>query len=717
MIDKDANGQDIRSEVTFKNGKPLETKAAELQTVTTEVGSSKRTDKVTMGAEVAYQTNDKTTWDNKETSKDGNTVYDADKGSDETNVKVFSVGKNALHREAVETKSRETVGTEFETINVGGTDQVIFKDGKPVVVAVESNKSASNVTDRLFQNGQDKANEQIKTFSYEGNRKNAAGVVQGTWAGHDNSTTVVYAAGKELANTFVQDQAREETAKAITTNVGFNYDGTAKANIGHNTLRDNGTVAAGLAVKNAAAGNIVVDTKLNTSNKEDTKTYQDGGVKALESSTANTNVETITYADATTGTVKDNQASTVTLFNKGKADKYREAVTTAETETTGKNYQVDEDGDIILANGKPVEQGTSSDKQTVKTTENLYQIGQERKTDTVVVTDTSEKTANVDGSGRDLTAKETNESIEYRAGQKDGKESEENRTTSSELKVTNTDKTGYTYKVNGKTSNVTNATEMHLLATRDVKSVQKSEWTESLAASGKNAVSITRGNEVVNRTDESRTGTIYGSETVTAATGTTTVAKKEVDVTDKFGTFESSTLSRTETKVAADKSSTSNTATRVDSVNGIVVSATKTQTDAAGNATTTETKTTIDANSVTTNQVVAERITLQGGKDLQGEINRIDSRVNQLNSRVDDVQKTAYRGIAIALAAQQAVPNIAPGQVAVFGGVGHYEGETAGSIGVVTSFTDRISASGAFGFASGNEFGGRVGVAYVFGGK
>jgi autotransporter adhesin len=88
-----------------------------------------------------------------------------------------------------------------------------------------------------------------------------------------------------------------------------------------------------------------------------------------------------------------------------------------------------------------------------------------------------------------------------------------------------------------------------------------------------------------------------------------------------------------------------------------------------------------------------------------------------MGNAVDDVQRKAYRGIAIALAAQQAVPNIAPGQVAVFGGVGHYEGETAGSIGVVTSFTDRISASGAFGFAGGSEFGGRVGVAYVFGGK
>ena len=88
-----------------------------------------------------------------------------------------------------------------------------------------------------------------------------------------------------------------------------------------------------------------------------------------------------------------------------------------------------------------------------------------------------------------------------------------------------------------------------------------------------------------------------------------------------------------------------------------------------------------------------------------------------MNTRIDDVQRTAYRGIAISLAAQQAVPSIGPGQVAIFGGVGHYEGETAGSIGVVTAFTDRLSVSGAFGFAGGNEFGGRVGVAYVFGGK
>ena len=140
-------------------------------------------------------------------------------------------------------------------------------------------------------------------------------------------------------------------------------------------------------------------------------------------------------------------------------------------------------------------------------------------------------------------------------------------------------------------------------------------------------------------------------------------------------------------------------------MNGVVLNATQTNTDVAGKTVTSTRTTSLNA----TTGLTTDQITLNG-KDLQTELNR-------MGNNIDDVQRTAYRGIAIALAAQQAVPNIAPGQVAVFGGVGHYEGETAGSIGVVTSFTDRISASGAFGFASGNEFGGRVGVAYVFGGK
>ena len=96
----------------------------------------------------------------------------------------------------------------------------------------------------------------------------------------------------------------------------------------------------------------------------------------------------------------------------------------------------------------------------------------------------------------------------------------------------------------------------------------------------------------------------------------------------------------------------------------------------------------------------------------------LNNRVDQLNARIDDVEKTAYRGTAIALAAQQNVPNIGAGQTAVFGGVGHYESESAFALGLATVLKDgRTSISGAVGVAGGSEVGGRVGVAYVFSGK
>ena len=101
-----------------------------------------------------------------------------------------------------------------------------------------------------------------------------------------------------------------------------------------------------------------------------------------------------------------------------------------------------------------------------------------------------------------------------------------------------------------------------------------------------------------------------------------------------------------------------------------------------------------------------------------GQATAINSRVDQLNKRVDDVEKTAYRGVAISLAAQQAIPNIGAGQTAVFGGVGHYESESAFALGLATVLKDgRTSFSGALGVAGGSEIGGRLGVAYVFGGK
>ena len=97
------------------------------------------------------------------------------------------------------------------------------------------------------------------------------------------------------------------------------------------------------------------------------------------------------------------------------------------------------------------------------------------------------------------------------------------------------------------------------------------------------------------------------------------------------------------------------------------------------------------------------------------EVARLDGRINHAAKRLNDFEKNAYRGVAIALAAQQAVPNIRSGQVALFAGVGHFEGETAGSLGLVTSLlSNRISISGSVGYAGGDEVGSRVGLSYSF---
>ena len=88
---------------------------------------------------------------------------------------------------------------------------------------------------------------------------------------------------------------------------------------------------------------------------------------------------------------------------------------------------------------------------------------------------------------------------------------------------------------------------------------------------------------------------------------------------------------------------------------------------------------------------------------------------SRINHRVDDVEKTANSGVAISLATQQAIPNLKPGNIAVFGGVGHYEGESALAIGAATLLgNERTSISGAIGFAD-SKVGGRIGLSYVFG--
>ena len=193
------------------------------------------------------------------------------------------------------------------------------------------------------------------------------------------------------------------------------------------------------------------------------------------------------------------------------------------------------------------------------------------------------------------------------------------------------------------------------------------------------------------------------------------VIGKNEDSSNKYGLEVSKTNTDTEGKVTTAK--TTITADYVDSgdfrINGVsIVDSIKSSVDGAVAGASEA----IDAKVAEVDSKIVEvdaRLT-----QFNTTAANLNSRVDQLNSRVNEVEEKAYRGVAIALAAQQQIPNIGAGQFAVFGGVGHYEGESAGALGIASVFADgRTSLSAAIGVAGGSEVGGRVGLSYVFGGK
>ena len=316
-----------------------------------------------------------------------------------------------------------------------------------------------------------------------------------------------------------------------------------------------------------------------------------------------------------------------------------------------------------------------------------------------------------------------------------------------------------TYATQDESASTKFNTATGLLATQAVLSTKARESQESLSiteAGVTTSTTVVRGSETEKRSDKSSTKTVYGSQTNVVGDGSQTVlAKSATTVVDKFGIEESNQLTQANTNITAAGAATTTTEQRTDDVSGIRLEKTVTvegaSTQRVVGATQTSSTTisaggiSIDGVSITANGLNANNTAVtnvaNGVADSDaanvGQVQALDaatlasantytntqvanvnSRVNQLNSRVDDVEQTSYRGIAIALAAQQQIPNIGAGQFAVFGGVGHYEGESAAALGVASVFADgRTSVSAALGFAGGSEVGGRVGVSYVFGGK
>ncbi|UDM37533.1 YadA-like family protein [Acinetobacter haemolyticus] len=350
-------------------------------------------------------------------------------------------------------------------------------------------------------------------------------------------------------------------------------------------------------------------------------------------------------------------------------------------------------------------------------------------------------TENGNGTSSYISATQTEESqwasnsqeTIYQAGDINSTETGSNSqsTTRTDLVTGNSD----TYATNGQFASTEFNTVTGLLASQAVLSTEAAQRQESLSttqAGVTTSTTVVRGYEDEQRSDESATLTVYGSETNVAGDGSQTVlAKSETTVVDKFGIEESNELTQTDTNITAAGATTTTTQQRTDDVAGIQLEKTVAGTTTQTSSTTISAgEISVDGVSITANGLNANNTVVSnvanGVADsdaanlgqVRSYYNDVSGRVNQLNSRVDDVEKTSYRGIAIALAAQQQIPNIGAGQFAVFGGVGHYEGESAGALGVASVFADgRTSVSAAVGFSGGNEVGGRVGVSYVFGGK
>ena len=721
VLGQDLDGNDIRSEVTFTNGKGEETKDIKVATVQTNKSSKDYQENVDHSKATVYDLNAKESNEAATTSKDGKIVYDSSKGSKEETVKLYATGKNALDRETTQAYSDESVHTNYE----------LNSNGQVVVLGVDSKSTSGKASLQQYQAGQDKVWSSTASTSKNNQSTDAKGTVVAYDKADNSLAATQYAEGKNALDRTIVAAGTAAVKGASQLEVKSNLHGVDVDGKDLNTT--GGILAKDQLGQNVQSReevkSVIVDTvsEAKATSNIDEKVYQTGAVtykKSENTTLTGTNV----VGDSQIANVNLKETKDVTLYAHGQNDKYRDSVNTTAEVGSGKTYELN-------AKGEAVVKDTYEYTDNQKTTAINYQEGKNALTSSDVKESNSTQKIVNDASTIESKGSAKTENLVYQADQKIATEKKEEGTL--QTVVSNKDKSGYTYNQAAKTHDVVNNTDMGLLASQDVKSTSTSERIEALkqtATDGKTTdISITRGTDDVLHTDESETAKVYGSETNTATDGSkTVVAKTQTSVSDKFNTFESETVNRTETKVAADKTSTAKSETRVDNVQGITLTEEKITTDAAGKATSTVVgSTSVKAGEIKVGNVVinADKGLNAGNKVIGGVANgvadndaanmgQVRSFAADLNSRVNDVETTAYRGIAIALAAQQPVPNIQPGQFAVFGGVGHYEGESAGALGVTTVFGDgRTSLSGAIGVAGGSEVGGRLGVSYVFGGK
>ena len=718
VVGQDLNGQDIRSEVTLTGKNSASSMSVE--TLKTTSSDKNYQEAVKQGQTVAYEFDAKEKTSSHETSKDGSLLYEDNQSTKNENIKVYSTGKNALSREKTQSYQNKRTGSDVEA----------DAQGNLAIVSTFKINEQGQAKIQQYQQGQEKQSHYQSQSSSDVTRYNEKNEQIATEHKKNSAETTHYAQGKHALDQQIKtssDVNRQYENSVIVANQFYGVDENGVA-----LKLSGGKMAETVDGKIVSSPQNVVwvqqDATVSTQEQQkiDEKVYQSGAVVYQKSEQAQ-NQSTQALKDGLVQKQGTKSTDDVTLYAHGQSDKYREAVkTTAET-GSGNRYELNAKGEAVVT-------GRYDYNNHEKNTAVNYQEGKNALTQSQTRVSTHTEKLITATSTEQRKGIEKAEALVYQADQKIA--TDKNLVSNLETAVVNQDQSAYTHTQATKARDVVYNTDMGLLASQEIKEQNTSEYTEALkqkAADGKTTnVSVTRGHDDVIRTDFSQTQKAYGSETNTATDGSkTVVAKTQTAVIDQFNTSESTTLNRTESTVASNKTATTKSETRVDNVQGTTLTAEKTQTDAAGKTTTVVGSTSIKAGEVKVGNVriSAEQGLNAGNKVIGGVANGVanNDAVNMgqmrsyaadLNRRVNDVEEKAYAGVAIALAAQQPVPNIHPGQFAMFGGVGHYEGESAGALGIMSVLEDgRTSLSGALGVAGSGEVGGRVGVSYVFGGK
>lgn len=721
VVGTDSSNNEIRKEFSAASAALTEQKA---NLISQNVSSSNVAEKV-------YAAGDKVFYDKKVANSNnltetvqGAAVGERISNTQNTKVTLFNQGE-VLARQAVEQNTQDNQTAYNRDVN----GLIILENGQPVIDLVAQQKNSITNTRNAYQAGQAKTDENISAFGYENKLSNASGKVLATETGKGDFTSVNYAKGQELDRTIDINSTNNFDSNSAQV-VANDWTGGARVDINGskvdllgNAINSASVIAFDSNGKPVFAGgedkvaSLDVTVASSTTSNLAEKAYQTGAV-AYSKVTADATNATAKYSDGFEGKANLTANSSVTLYNNGVSDKSRDFNSSVMTDSKLRTYSVDKDGKAVALKDTT---RVSKDTQT----EVNYQAGQVIDTQTIINSDVKVSTVNADKSTADYTNVMSADAL-------------------------------------------VNQTEMGVLATNAIKSVIKSTDNENVINTDAKGATTTYGiagsiedtaysngnglskrtNVVINKkadgssvtvsdaqNDELVNHGIYGDTTRTRTTANTTAAGVTSAVLEtRVDGIASTTMSKKAadgkiamTTVSADGITTTGT---IKAANGVAdddittvgqvrAGNASTLASANTNAAAGDAVTLASANATTATTATTLRTEMATGNasTLSSANSYTDGRVNQVSRKLDNVEKTAYRGVAIALAAQQAVPNIQPGQVAVFGGVGHYEGETAGSIGVVTSFTNRVSASGAFGFAGSSSFGGRVGVSYLFGGN